>query len=1348
MSKTIFNNEDSGSQSVHFIRSFVSKLLPQKTILILLTAAVILGTVLDPVSARQLSPPAADAQEPNTRGSLLRRLPVPQKQRMDQGEEKEDQQALKSQTLDSYDYSIQADSHPDNTVEVGFAFASYPGRVYFSRSPACGTLNPSYTDPVSCDGYYCVSTRYNPCETECSYVTVTADPTYGSNQSKEIHLDDRQHIWCCADSWERKLGVGTYDADTGECVQAFVTVTVIPSEAGSVSPSSGNSYWDSYYNCYVFFSTYTPSCSYSGRVRVRFHTSGSDVIFSFEQNTALTPSSSWQTVSDSFCSEGMAWINYYQVYRMYLSASKRYNFSLCGNDGVGASCSGDGDLAMYDSACSQKWFIDGASSCGYDASTLGTSYEDWSPPSTGYYYLKVSDYYDDPMSYTLAYSYVETCSPPKDVLASDGTYTSYVRVTWNSVSSPCNYYRVYRATSSGGTKTALGTGCQTSTSYNDTTATPGITYYYWVKSAKDSSCSDASDFSSYNSGWRKLSPPTGVSATKGACSDEVCITWNSVWGASYYLVYRATTPTGTKTALGNWQSSLSYCDGTAEHGVTYYYWVRAATSSSGYRPSGYSAYDTGWLPTPPEAQDDSVTTSVDTPVTIVLQATDEGCPSPPAALTYIITSLPIHGDLYDPGSGWIDSVPYILVGYGNEVEYIPDIGYEGQDSFTFKANDNDGDPNGDSNEATVSINVTACIFFDDFPSPTLDTTNWTETSGPPAVDDTAGYEPNGPSPYSLHLEATDSVTSRVVDLYGCWSAQLNYCWKRVSTESGDDLYLDYWDGNEWKTLHVLPGGANTSWEPNSVELPDGALHEEFRLRFWADCDSNSDEWYIDDVCIQCRSSIESPVLDTEPNATSGLCNTIYWDPIADANWYYAECANDANFTNIDANSGWITDTSYEFCSLDNGQIYWYRVKAWVPFPLKTWLQTSQVDFETDTLTDTIATADGDVILTGGGTPVVDMVGSTNESFGDFWSYFNAFLVTTETTLTQIEVYLGISTSVSIEFVVYEGGALFSDQYNRIHSSTLASSGTGTKFYGSGAISVPLEADRHYVIGAVWSDSVTIYCNLSHSSPTFATHTGWGFCSSFPSPNILPYVYNDAFTFYHRYTTVKATGYTSPGSIVSTAIDLPADGNWVVVDFNTTTPADTELTVDILPAAGLTPIPGYENVSSGDDLSEVSEPTIRLCANLSTTDVNNTPALHDWSVSYTDPAFACESDWSNVESSRQCNTPGDFEPDCDVDGADLRVLCDQWLLEELSADVGPDRGDGFVNLLDWAIFADGWQTTNDIFDLAEFAEQWLKTGSNYYIADIAPGSGDGFVNLLDFATLAENWLLDLTCTVEN
>ena len=86
---------------------------------------------------------------------------------------------------------------------------------------------------------------------------------------------------------------------------------------------------------------------------------------------------------------------------------------------------------------------------------------------------------------------------------------------------------------------------------------------------------------------------------------------------------------------------------------------------------------------PPVADDQSVETTQDTAVSITLTASDVDGDS----LTYSIIDNPLHGS---------------LSGTASSVTYTPDMGYTGEDSFTFKANDGKED----SNVATASITVT------------------------------------------------------------------------------------------------------------------------------------------------------------------------------------------------------------------------------------------------------------------------------------------------------------------------------------------------------------------------------------------------------------------------------------------------------------------------------------------------------------------------------------------------------------------------------------------------------------------------------------------------------------------
>lgn len=93
---------------------------------------------------------------------------------------------------------------------------------------------------------------------------------------------------------------------------------------------------------------------------------------------------------------------------------------------------------------------------------------------------------------------------PSSVNASDGTYSDKVRVSW-SAASGATIYEVWRNTTNSSASAAKLSGSDlTGTNYDDTGASAGITYYYWVKAANDGG---ASAFSSSDTGFMGVVGP-------------------------------------------------------------------------------------------------------------------------------------------------------------------------------------------------------------------------------------------------------------------------------------------------------------------------------------------------------------------------------------------------------------------------------------------------------------------------------------------------------------------------------------------------------------------------------------------------------------------------------------------------------------------------------------------------------------------------------------------------------------------------------------------------------------------------------------------------------------------------
>jgi len=172
-----------------------------------------------------------------------------------------------------------------------------------------------------------------------------------------------------------------------------------------------------------------------------------------------------------------------------------------------------------------------------------------------------------------------TLSPPTSFKAVSSGYSS-IKTSWAAVTGATGY-QVYRATSSTGIYTYIGT--TTGTSFSSTGLTIGKTYYYKVRAT--AIIDGVKKYSGYSS-VASAKPALAIPGSFKAASynyNSVKVSWTAVSGASGYQVFRATSSTGTYSYLKA-TTSLSTVNTSLTTGKTYYYKVR------GYRIVGTTKY--------------------------------------------------------------------------------------------------------------------------------------------------------------------------------------------------------------------------------------------------------------------------------------------------------------------------------------------------------------------------------------------------------------------------------------------------------------------------------------------------------------------------------------------------------------------------------------------------------------------------------------------------------------------------------------------------------------------------------------------------------------------------------------
>jgi len=159
----------------------------------------------------------------------------------------------------------------------------------------------------------------------------------------------------------------------------------------------------------------------------------------------------------------------------------------------------------------------------------------------------------------------------------EATVMSFSRIDleWDSVSDATSYL-VYRATSSSSTYSNIAT--TTTTTYKNTSLSEDTTYYYKVK-AKNRSGTSAYSSIAYETTEESdtLSAPTDLRA-EAESSSRIDLKWDSVSDVTSYLVYRATSSSGTFKKIATTKTT-SYRNFDLSDDTTYYYKVKAVNSS-------------------------------------------------------------------------------------------------------------------------------------------------------------------------------------------------------------------------------------------------------------------------------------------------------------------------------------------------------------------------------------------------------------------------------------------------------------------------------------------------------------------------------------------------------------------------------------------------------------------------------------------------------------------------------------------------------------------------------------------------------------------------------------------------
>src|ERR1700733_7297586 len=249
---------------------------------------------------------------------------------------------------------------------------------------------------------------------------------------------------------------------------------------------------------------------------------------------------------------------------------------------------GEIDLTWNPSAGATSYSVyRGTTPGGEGATPVGTTTTDSFADTglangTGYYYTVAASNAAGASAKTAETNTVPTAAvatPPVPFGVVVTTSSGQINLQWTYEENATSY-RIYRSTTPGG-EGATPLATVTSSSYTDSAATSGTTYYYEITALTGTTESARStEYSASTSGTGTgTAPPTpaGLVATAGNAS--VALAWTASAGATGYSIYRGTTSGGEGATPVGTSASDSFTDTGLTNGTTYYYTITASNAA-------------------------------------------------------------------------------------------------------------------------------------------------------------------------------------------------------------------------------------------------------------------------------------------------------------------------------------------------------------------------------------------------------------------------------------------------------------------------------------------------------------------------------------------------------------------------------------------------------------------------------------------------------------------------------------------------------------------------------------------------------------------------------------------------